>query len=397
MKPKILLVHNYYKIPGGEDTVVQNEKKLLEDNGHTVVCYFRNNNEMNQYNIWQKMLLPFISIFSIKTYKEVKKIIKEEGIELVHVHNTLSLVSPSVFYAAFHTKVPIVQTLHNFRLLCPGALFYRDGHICEECVSRGLACAVKHKCYRNSYAQSAVSAMILGIHRCLGTYRRIHFICLTEFNRNLIMSSKKIISSNQTKSEGKIYIKPNFTSGSYVRTPYEKRKNQYVYIGRLETVKGIKLVLEAFRDIKDSRLVVCGTGPLDQWCRNFIEENQMDHVILKGQTNHSEVMEVLSDSKALIFASQLYEGLPMSILESYSVGTPVIGCDIGNGGALILDAQCKIRMGYPFTEELVRCMKYLATEGFSGAEDATQYYSENTAYQKIEAIYMDILGRTKRQ
>ena len=152
-KPSILIVHNYYQIPGGEDTVVANEKKMLEDNGHKVVLYTRNNNEIKTMNVFQKILLPFTSIYSFKTAREIKRIIKEENIDIVHVHNTLSLISPSVYYAAVKMNKPVVQTIHNFRMLCPGATFYRDGHICEDCVSKGLRCSLKHKCYRNSFIQ----------------------------------------------------------------------------------------------------------------------------------------------------------------------------------------------------------------------------------------------------
>ena len=129
-KQKVLIVHNYYQIPGGEDTVVVNEKKLLEDHGHEVVLYTRHNAELKTFSKIQKLLLPFSTIFSRKTYREVKTLIKNEKIDIVHVHNTLNLVSPSVYYAAFHCKVPVVQTIHNFRLLCPGATFFRGGQIC---------------------------------------------------------------------------------------------------------------------------------------------------------------------------------------------------------------------------------------------------------------------------
>ena len=131
-KQKVLIVHNYYQIPGGEDTVVANEKKMLEDHGHEVVLYIRHNSELKELSKLQKILLPVNTIFNFQTYGEVKKLIKEQKIDLVHVHNTLNIVSPSVYYAAFACRVPIIQTVHNFRLLCPGATFFRDGHICEE-------------------------------------------------------------------------------------------------------------------------------------------------------------------------------------------------------------------------------------------------------------------------
>lgn len=123
-KQRILIVHNYYQVPGGEDTVVANEKKLLEKNGHKVILYSKSNSELKNMNIFQKLMLPVNIVFNFKTYKDIKKIIKDKHIDIVHVHNTLSLISQSVYYAAISCKVPVVQTVHNFRFLCPNATFY---------------------------------------------------------------------------------------------------------------------------------------------------------------------------------------------------------------------------------------------------------------------------------
>ena len=188
---RILQIHNFYQIPGGEDVVVRNEKRLLEEHGHKVYTYYRSNSELAKKGIVGKLFLPFTAVFSLKTYREVKKLIRENQIDIVHVHNTLTMVSPSVFYAAFRCKVPVVQTLHNFRMLCPAGSFFRDNVICEECVQHGMGCAIRHKCYRNSKLQSFVSAAILQIHRFVGTYRRVNFICLTEFNRKKLLESAK--------------------------------------------------------------------------------------------------------------------------------------------------------------------------------------------------------------
>ena len=208
-KLRILQVHNAYQIPGGEDVVVANEKKLLEMNGNEVFSYSRNNDELKTMNAFQKFLIPFTAVYSFKTYREVKKLIRENKIDIVHVHNTLMVVSPSVFYAAFHCHVPVVQTLHNFRMLCPAGSYFRGDRICEECSEKGLQCSLKYGCYRGSKAQTFVSAAILKIHRMLGTYRKVNFICLTEFNREKL--SRLNEGGKQIVDMKKVYIKPNFT------------------------------------------------------------------------------------------------------------------------------------------------------------------------------------------
>ena len=209
-KKKILIVHNYYQVPGGEDTVVANEKKMLEDQGHEVILYSRNNNEIKTLSMLKKILLPLITIFNPKTYRDVKKIINVENVDIVHVHNTLSLISPSVYYAAFSCGIPVVQTIHNFRLLCPAATFYRDGCICEECVERGLSCAVRHNCYRGSKLQTSLCVINTKIHRILRTYSKLNYICLTEFNKEKLLQLNSL-SKNNIINENKVFIKPNFT------------------------------------------------------------------------------------------------------------------------------------------------------------------------------------------
>ena len=188
----ILQVHNFYQLPGGEDTVIENERHLLESQGHRVVRYFRDNKELKDFSVFRKLLLPVTTIFNPKTYREVRRLIRAEHIDIVHVHNTLNLISPSVYYAALAEGVPVVQTVHNFRLLCPGATFYRDGHICEECLTHGLGCAVKHSCYRGSKLQTLACVISTKIHRMTGIYGKLNYICLTEFNREKLLNLKQV-------------------------------------------------------------------------------------------------------------------------------------------------------------------------------------------------------------
>ena len=207
-KPKILIIHNYYQIPGGEDTVVANEKKLLEDNGHEVILYTRDNNEIKTMSRMKKLLLPFMTIYNPGSARDVKKLIKNENIDIVHVHNTLNLISPSVYYAAVKCRVPVVQTVHNFRFICPDALLFRDGHICEDCLNNGLRCAVKHGCYRGSKLQTLILVISALLHRTTGIFGKLNFICLTPFNKQkllLINRKRRIIDP------ARVFVKPNFS------------------------------------------------------------------------------------------------------------------------------------------------------------------------------------------
>lgn len=350
-KQKVLIVHNYYQIPGGEDTVVANEKQMLESYGHEVTLYSRNNSELKELSVFQKLMLPVNTIFNFKTYRDIKKIIRDKHIEIVHVHNTLNLISPSVYYAAISCKVPVVQTIHNFRLLCPGAIFYRDGHICEDCIKKGLRCSIKHNCYRNSKIQTLACVVSMKFHRMTGIYGKINYICLTEFNK------EKLLLLKQIKKE-KVFIKPNFTRNPGNIIPANKRENRIIFAGRLDKLKGVDILFKAWKQMEESdiELMVCGTGPLETWCKEFIKNNKIKNIKMPGFVSNPEIHKLIANSKALILPTQWYEGFPMSIVEAFSVGTPVICSDLGNAGNIVDEGVTGAKFKYNSTEELIKAI-----------------------------------------
>lgn len=381
-KPTILIVHNHYQLSGGEDTVVSNEKRMLEEHGHKVVLYTRSNNEIKKMNIFQKLLLPFITIYNPRTSKHIKRIIKEEDIDIVHVHNTLSLISPSVYYVALKMHKPVVQTIHNFRLLCPGATFYRDNHICEDCVTKGLRCSLKHKCYRNSFIQTLICVINTKIHRATGIYSKINYICLTEFNKN------KLLQLKQIKSE-QVFVKPNFTNPENCVSKI--RKGQFVFIGRLDKLKGIEFLFKTWEKMGESssKLVVCGTGPMKEWCKNFIQENNVN-IEMKGLVSNKEVHKIIAESKALILPTQWYEGFPMSIIEAFSVGTPVICTDIGNSKSIIEDGKNGTTFELNNMISLIEAVNNINISKEAVLNIFNRFYTEEVNYEKLNNIYMRV-------
>ena len=381
MKQTILMVHNYYQIPGGEDTVVANEKKMLEDNGHKVVLYTRNNSELKNMGLLRKLLLPFTTIYNQRTARDIKRIIREENIDIVHVHNTLNLISPAVYYVALKMKKPVVQTIHNFRLLCLGATFYRDGHICEDCVSKGLSCALKHKCYRGSFLQTLVCVLSTKIHRLTGVYGKLNYICLTEFNKEKLLKLEGI-------KEDRVFVKPNFVNRKVENNKI--RKEQFVFVGRLDKLKGVDLLLEVWKDMGGNapKLILCGTGPMKEWCVNYIKEYKLN-VEMKGFIPNADAINIIGESKALILPTQWYEGFPMTIVEAYSVGTPIICTDIGNCGCVVENGTT----GWKFKtkEELEQIIKNCCTENISDKVITwyRQNYTEEVSYEILLKIYGD--------
>lgn len=385
-KETVLIVHNYYQIPGGEDTVVRNEKELLEEHGHRVILYTRNNSELNHLSKAEKLLLPFTTIFNFRTYREIQKIIREEQVDIVHVHNTLNLISPAVYYAAGKQKKPVVQTIHNFRLLCPGATFYRGGHICEDCVKHGLQCAVKHKCYRGSFAQTLACVLNLCFHRMTGIYRKINYICLTEFNKEKLLLLPGLHSEQ-------VYVKPNFTKQAQKNIiETAKRENFFLYAGRLDPLKGIEKLLKTWIQMGQNapKLIICGSGSLEQWCRQTIQENRLNMVEFRGQTKWEEVQKLMGKTRAMILPTQWYEGFPMTIVEAYSVGTPVIGPDMGNVGDLIEEGIT----GWKYPVNSVEIIGQTISDAMSTPVDYHRIgelykkrYSSELNYQQLVNIY----------
>lgn len=387
-KFRILMVHNYYQIPGGEDTVVANEMQMLKKYGHHVMFYSRNNSELNEMSKFQKLFLPVNTIFNFRTYRDIKRIIKQEKIDIVHVHNTLNLISPSVYYAAIQCGVPVVQTVHNFRLLCPGAIFYRNGHICEDCLEKGLWCAIRYNCYRNSKMQTLACVISTKFHRIIGIYGKINYICLTDFNKEKLLKLKQV-------KENKIFIKPNFVENTQKFIPVEKRENQFVFSGRLDKLKGIDILLKSWKKMgkRAPKLIVCGTGPMEEWCKEFVEKNKIN-VEIKGFISNEDVKKILANSKALILPTQLYEGFPMSIVEAYSVGTPVIGSNIGNVKSVIEERITGVIFTPTSKEMLIEAIIYIL--GFHNIQESTknvylEKYTIQKNYIKLLNIYESVM------
>lgn len=388
----LLFVHNHYQLPGGEDAVFAAEKALLERHGHRVILYTRDNSELKKMGGIQKLLLPFLLLWNPRTYREVRKIIRREKIDLVHVHNTLMLVSPSVYYAARSRRVPVVQTIHNFRMLCPGATLFRDGAVCEDCLEMGLGCAVRHRCYRGSRLQTLGCVISTGLHRMTGIYKRLTYICLTDFNRRKLLTLKGIPPEN-------VLVKPNFVAQTEALAPLQERADRVIFAGRLEELKGVRVLLEAWRLLGADapRLVICGSGPLESWCLRFLHENKMRRVCLAGQKPNENVRRLLATSRALILPTQCYEGFPMCIAESYSVGTPVLVSDLGNGGSLVKEGITGMKFNQRSPQSIADTVRrFLSDRETPWNDNALREYQRTMTpennYRRLMEIYQHAMG-----
>jgi glycosyltransferase involved in cell wall biosynthesis len=325
---KILQCHNFYQQPGGEDQVFHDEAHLLRAHGHEVIQFTRHNDAIRDMPAWKAALN---TIWNRETCADLRRVLREERPAVVHFTNTFPLISPAAYYTVRKTGAKVVQSLHNYRLLCPNAQFLRDGRPCESCLGRMIAWpAVQHACYRNDRKSTAVVAAMLTVHRSLGTWHRAVdlYLALTEFGR------RKFIEGGIPAD--KIVVKPNFIredpslgdgSGGYA-----------VFVGRLSPEKGLETILNAWSQLKvDLPLVIAGDGPLADRVRQAAEQNS--RIRWLGHQPSQRVLEIVGQAKFLLLPSLWYEGLPKIIVEAFSKGTPVIASNLGAMTELIEHGQ----------------------------------------------------------
>lgn len=381
---KILLIHCHYRLPGGEDAVFAAERALLEQRGHQVVVYERSNEEAAHG--LAKLLLPLQAVWNFAAARQVRDLIARESPDAVHIHNTLLLLSPAVVRAAKQSGVPVVQSLHNFRLFCPNGILLRQGKVCEDCPHQGLSCALRHRCYRGSLLQTAVVAAAYALHRRLGTWRGVSMVALTEFDR------RKLLEFNRLRplfDEDRLVVKPN-----PVRVeprpvlPWQERKNQMLFAGRLEELKGLPTVLEAWRLLGEDApdLLVAGEGPLGDWAR----QNAGPRVRFLGQLAPAELHRHMAESRAVVAASLCYESFALVPAEAHMVGTPVLASGLGNVGASVrpgIDGLCFAPGDAAALAGAVKALSAMQFDCGAMAAAARRTYSEEENYRALLRLY----------
>jgi len=278
---RILIGHNRYKSAGGEDAVVKAEKLLLEDYGHEVIEYQRSNEELEGLNLPQKASYLKNLSWSKRTFNEITQLIKDFRPDIAHFHNIFFMISPSAYYACKELDVTVIQSQHNFRLLCANALFYRDNHICEDCTSKNLWQGVKNKCYQNSRFLSFLTVFMLNEHWRKRTWidQVDGYITATEFTR------QKYIQGGIP--EDKMYVKPNL----FLADPgkIDNQREYALYVGRLSHEKGVEYLIDVWESVPKRPLKIIGDGPLMTKLRKRVEEKNMNHVEILGFVDSKEL------------------------------------------------------------------------------------------------------------
>jgi glycosyltransferase involved in cell wall biosynthesis len=393
---KILVAHNSYQRPGGEDAVCESEIRLLREAGHEVVEYLRHNGEIEQYSFLQQASLGWRTSWSHRTDRELRDILARKSPDVAHFHNTFPLISPSAYYACRSAGVAVVQTLHNFRLLCPGGNLFRHGAICEECISHSLVRSIAHACYRESRVASAAVAGMLTLHRLLRTWSEqvdLFLVC-SEFAR------KKFADAGF--HETRLRVKPNFIAAD----PGARfdRGTIALYIGRLSAEKGPQLLPRSWSKLSEAiPLEIVGDGPLRDSLEQDCARLRRQTVHFSGWLRPSAAMERLRAAKFLIVPSTCYEGFPLAVAEAYACGVPVIAAGHGGLAEIVRDGCTGLHFTPGDAEDLAAKVEWawthpleMETMGWAARVEFDTKYNAGAALKHLEAAYESALSGSKR-
>ncbi len=387
---RILLVHNHYQQSGGEDTVFEAEKALLERHGHEVVTFVEDNARLKGVN---PLKVAVNAIWSRDAQRNIRKWIEQTRPDVVHFHNTFLRISPAAYYVVKEMGLPVVQTLHNYRLICPGSLLMRDGHVCEDCLRKIVPWpGVVHGCWRNSRSGTIVVAAMLTFHNMRRTWESQVdvYIVFTEFAR------KKFIQGGLPA--GKIVVKPNFVHTD--PGDGEHKGNFALFVGRLSAEKGIRTMLSAWRLLKSVPLKIVGDGPLMAEVKELIERERLAIEIL-GRRPREEVFSLMRRASFLVFPSEWYEGFPMTIAEAFACGLPVVASRLGAMAEILEDGRTGLLFEPGNPEDLAAKVVWAWTHpeemrrmGSAARQEFEEKYTAEKNYQMLMQIYEQ--ARAKR-
>ncbi len=386
---RIIVIHNYYKGgSGGEDVVFKNEVDLLRSKGHNVETITFSNQNIKGGII--SIFNGFSAIFNFRSYRLVSRVIKNFKPDLIHVHNTFFLASPSVYFAARKFRIPVVQTLHNYRLICPSATLLYKNEIYERSIKYIFPLdAILKGVYKNSSVQTTMVILISGIHKILSTYRNLisRFIVLSDF------SVEKFKYSSLKLDSKKLVVKPNFIEDMGFS---DQKEDYFVFVGRLSEEKGIGTLLGAFEGT-EFKLRIIGAGDLKPLVENSVKTNQ--NITYLGFMDREEIALQIRRAKCLIFPSNWYETFGLTIIEAFSCGTPVLTSNIGGHCAMVEPNKTGFHFkvnDYQDLKEKVREISQMDIGEISlnARREYESKYTGEINYKFLIRIYQDALGHS---
>ncbi len=389
---KIATIHNLHR-PGsasGDDQVYKVEAALLEKNGFEVCKYSVRNDEFDNAGVLKKIFMTFGMIWSFKHYREVRKLVREERPDIVHVHTFFPLLSPSILYAAKREGVKVVATLHDTRFLCPCATSLRKTSLCNECGDGKYFRMVRYGCFKNSKLQSLIVAIVFKYHRKRRTfYQQIDkYICLNDnqilcirdsgFDRSKIIKKYNFVEDQIADSQGLI--------------KRELPERYVVFYGRVGEEKGIRILMKIWEQVPDIPLVVMGGGPLESEFSSWAEKQE--NIWFLGYTQHEECLAIVRKGQFVVFPSIWYEGCSMVEIETESLGKALIATDLGFSEEAIENGVNGYKVPLGDTKGFAARIRELWENpekaellGKNAREDYLQKYLPEDNFRQLKKIY----------
>lgn len=390
---RILLVHNTYQDRGGEDVVFVQERQLLESGGHEIVEYQRHNSEIKQYSRLRKISLLGRTVWAADSNRELGALLRQTKPDVVHIHNTFPLISPSIYWACREEQIPVVQTLHNYRLFCPGANFSRAGKTCEDCIGGNFWNGVRHGCYRDSRIETAPVALMLYVHHARKTWHRMvdRYIVLTGFARDRFVQAGL--------PPEKIVIKPNCVDPD---PGMKVEEGSYALcVGRVSDEKGVSTLMKAWRQLPRScTLRVVGDGPARAKLQSEAAADGLSNITFLGQQPRERVIEAMKGARFVVFPSELYENLPLTIIEAFACGTPVLASRLGAMSEIVEEGRTGRFFRAGDADELARVAaqawerpEQLRILGKQARREYEAKYTAAANLQQLTEIYRGVIAR----
>jgi len=391
---KILFVHNYYQLRGGEDVIVEQDIELLRRNGHIVKLVKFTNDEFSNSAL-SKVINAVKSIYNSDSFQQLSKELTDFKPDIVHIHNLFYIASPSVIDAVKKGGYPLVMTLHNYRLVCINGLLTRKNSVpCEDCLTSKIPLSgIQHACFRDSKLQSAQLTFITSLHTQAKTWSKVdRYFVLTEFAREKFLQSRLGLKTSQ------VSVKPNSVPDCGYSS-FQDRENYFLYVGRLTNEKGINVLLESAYK-KEYPLIIAGDGPL----RSAVEKASRDlsHVSYLGPVKQEEVQRLLKKSRALLVPSICYEGLPTTILEAFASGTPVICSNQENLNKIVTHTYNGYLFQWGCSQSLVETIDFVNNKtdclpliGINARKTYDQNYREEIIIEKLIDLYREVIKEYK--
>ncbi len=387
---RILIGHNFYQTPGGEDAVARSEADLLRSFGEEVIEYHRHNDEFNR--MWPGAKLTHLAWLGSnrRSYREITEIIRAKRPQIAHFHNIYYMMTPAVYKACHDQGVRVVQSLHNFRMMCSNALFYRDGHVCEDCVTKDLWEGVRHRCFRGSAVATALMASNLERMWRKGVWLKDvdRYIAAAEFTR-----SKYI---DRGIPVGKIVVKPHFIHPDPGRR--QKIGGYALYVGRLSEEKGVMSLIEAWRSISSIPLKIAGSGPLEDTLKDFVQQHKMAQVEFLGFLDQPKCQSMISEASVVVVPSVCYENFPRVVVEAFACGVPIVASRLGSLAELVEDAKTGVLVDPGSPADLGRAVRWcfenplqISHMGDNARRVFEERFSARGNYEKLMQIYRNVI------